>query len=112
MAKRIDAQSKKSALMATVQVSGDCTLPQLTGETAKAPNGEEIWSFRDAETAPLDDTLNTAHHGASGGANEISTEHKSTPTSVRSRRTTDGGRRKSLAMPSLTRNDLGSPLAV
>jgi nuclear transport factor 2 (NTF2) superfamily protein len=34
-------------------------LPKLTGETAKAPNGEDAWSCRDAERVSLDDTLRT-----------------------------------------------------
>ena len=31
-----------------IPASGDCTLAKLTGETAKAPNGEDASSFRDA----------------------------------------------------------------
>ena len=30
--------------MGTIPVSNGCTLPKLTGETARAPNAEEIWS--------------------------------------------------------------------
>src|SRR5271166_26706 len=44
--------------------SGDCTLPKLTGETAQTPNGEDAWSFRDADRVPFDETLSTANRGA------------------------------------------------
>ena len=46
-----------------IQASGDCTLPMLTGETVKAPNGEGALSFRDADRVPFDDTLSTANRG-------------------------------------------------
>jgi hypothetical protein len=47
-----------------IPASGDCTLPKLTGETAKAPNGEDAKSFRDADREAFDDTLSTANRGA------------------------------------------------
>ena len=44
--------------------SGDCASPKLTGETAKCPDGEDAWSFGDADKVPFDDTLITANGGA------------------------------------------------
>ena len=44
-----------------ILASGDCT---LTGETAKAPNGEDAKSFRDADRAAFDATLSTANRCA------------------------------------------------
>lgn len=47
--------------MATIPATDDCTLRELTGDTAKAPNGEDALSFRDADRVPFDDTLSTAN---------------------------------------------------
>jgi hypothetical protein len=47
-----------------IPASGDYRLPKLTGETAKAPNGEDALSFRDADRVPFYDTLSTANRGA------------------------------------------------
>src|ERR1700722_17315806 len=47
-----------------ISASGDCTLPKLTGETAKAPSGEDALSVRDTDRVPFDDKVSTTNRGA------------------------------------------------